>query len=96
MVAAVAGITDIGLGVDAKRVAALRVRAASGHPEDLGIRRSGNTRPAGRRQHRRGLVGGPTDCTTHRQIPELVMKSLSPCAESRVSWLAHTASACPD
>ena len=44
MVAAVAGITDIGLGVDAKRVAALRQSGKVVYPEDLGIRRSEATR----------------------------------------------------
>ncbi|MDU1678263.1 MAG: malonate decarboxylase subunit alpha [Klebsiella pneumoniae] len=44
MVAAVAGITDIGLGVDAKRVAALRQSGKVVYPEDLGIRRSDATR----------------------------------------------------
>ncbi|SQA97846.1 malonate decarboxylase, alpha subunit [Cedecea neteri] len=36
MVAAVAGITDIGLGVDAKRVAALRQSGKVAYPEDMG------------------------------------------------------------
>ena len=40
MVAAVAGITDIGLGVDAKRVAQLRREGKVAFPEDLGIRRT--------------------------------------------------------
>lgn len=40
MVAAVAGITDIGLGVDAKRVADLRRRGLVVYPEDLGIARA--------------------------------------------------------
>lgn len=40
MVAAVAGITDIGLGVDAKRVEQLRREGKIAWPEDLGIRRS--------------------------------------------------------
>lgn len=40
MVAAVAGITDIGLGVDAQRVAKLRQEGKIAWPEDLGIRRS--------------------------------------------------------
>ena len=44
MVAAVARITDIGLGVDAKRVAALRQSGKVVYPEDLGIRRSDATR----------------------------------------------------
>ena len=44
MVAAVAGITDIGLGVDAKRVAALRQSGKVVYPEDIGIRRSDATR----------------------------------------------------
>jgi len=44
MVAAVAGITDIGLGVDAKRVADLRRRGLVVYPEDMGIRRSDATR----------------------------------------------------
>ncbi|QPR27397.1 malonate decarboxylase subunit alpha [Edwardsiella hoshinae] len=44
MVAAVAGITDIGLGVDAKRVAALRQSGKVVYPEDLGIRRTDATR----------------------------------------------------
>ena len=37
MVAAVAGITDIGLGVDAKRVAALRQSGKVVYPEDPGF-----------------------------------------------------------
>lgn len=40
MVAAVAGITDIGLGVDAKRVAELRREGKVVFPEDLDIRRT--------------------------------------------------------
>lgn len=40
MVAAVAGITDIGLGVDAKRVAELRREGKVVYPEDLDIRRT--------------------------------------------------------
>ncbi|HCI6402386.1 malonate decarboxylase subunit alpha [Klebsiella variicola] len=44
MVAAVAGITDIGLGVDAKRVAALRQSGKVVYPEDIGIRRGDATR----------------------------------------------------
>lgn len=44
MVAAVAGITDIGLGVDAKRVAQLRREGKVALPEDLGIRRTDATR----------------------------------------------------
>lgn len=40
MVAAVAGITDIGLGADAKRVAQLRREGKVVFPEDLGIRRT--------------------------------------------------------
>ncbi|WP_034916977.1 MULTISPECIES: malonate decarboxylase subunit alpha [Erwinia] len=40
MVAAVAGITDIGLGVDAKRVADLRREGKVAFPEDLGIKRT--------------------------------------------------------
>ncbi len=44
MVAAVAGITDVGLGVDAKRVAELRRRELVVFPEDLGIRRTDATR----------------------------------------------------
>ncbi|MCU5774505.1 malonate decarboxylase subunit alpha [Erwiniaceae bacterium BAC15a-03b] len=40
MVAAVAGITDIGLGVDAARVAQLRREGKVAFPEDLGIRRT--------------------------------------------------------
>ncbi|NDL64453.1 malonate decarboxylase subunit alpha [Acerihabitans arboris] len=44
MVAAVAGITDIGLGVDAKRVADLRRRELVVYPEDMGIRRSDASR----------------------------------------------------
>ncbi|MCP1439620.1 malonate decarboxylase alpha subunit [Erwinia persicina] len=44
MVAAVAGITDIGLGVDAKRVADLRREGKVAFPEDLGIRRTEATR----------------------------------------------------
>lgn len=40
MVAAVAGITDIGLGVDAKRVAELRREGKVVFPEDMGIRRT--------------------------------------------------------
>ncbi|MGV3344524.1 malonate decarboxylase subunit alpha [Enterobacteriaceae bacterium LUAb1] len=44
MVAAVAGITDIGLGVDAKRVTRMREEGKVVFPEDLGIRRSEATR----------------------------------------------------
>ena len=44
MVAAVAGITDIGLGVDAKRVAELRQSGKVVYPEDIGIRRTDATR----------------------------------------------------
>ncbi|WP_407647778.1 malonate decarboxylase subunit alpha [Erwinia rhapontici] len=44
MVAAVAGITDIGLGVDAKRVQQLRREGKVAFPEDLGIRRTDATR----------------------------------------------------
>ncbi|GJL35570.1 malonate decarboxylase subunit alpha [Enterobacter hormaechei] len=44
MVAAVAGITDIGLGVDAKRVADLRRSGKVVYPEDMGIRRTEATR----------------------------------------------------
>ncbi|MCE9872037.1 malonate decarboxylase subunit alpha [Hafnia alvei] len=44
MVAAVAGITDIGLGVDAKRVADLRREGKVVFPEDMGIRRTDATR----------------------------------------------------
>ena len=44
MVAAVAGITDIGLGVDAKRVAELRQSGKVVYPEDMGIRRTDATR----------------------------------------------------
>ncbi|WP_208950285.1 malonate decarboxylase subunit alpha [Rahnella sp. ChDrAdgB13] len=44
MVAAVAGITDIGLGVDAKRVADLRRQELVVFPEDMGIRRTDATR----------------------------------------------------
>ncbi|RDL23702.1 malonate decarboxylase subunit alpha [Serratia fonticola] len=44
MVAAVAGITDIGLGVDAKRVAELRREGKVVFPEDLDIRRTDATR----------------------------------------------------
>lgn len=44
MVAAVAGITDIGLGVDAKRVAELRREGKVVFPEDMGIRRTDATR----------------------------------------------------
>ncbi|RWR01360.1 malonate decarboxylase subunit alpha [[Pantoea] beijingensis] len=40
MVAAVAGITDVGLGVDAKRVAKLRREGKVALPEDLSIRRT--------------------------------------------------------
>lgn len=40
MVASVAGITDIGLGVDAKRVAQLRREGKVAFPEDLDIRRT--------------------------------------------------------
>ena len=38
-----AGITDIGLGVDAKRVAELR-QSGRYYPEDMGIRRTDATR----------------------------------------------------
>lgn len=44
MVAAVAGITDIGLGVDAARVNKLRQSGKIVYPEDMGIRRSDATR----------------------------------------------------
>jgi malonate decarboxylase alpha subunit len=44
MVAAVAGITDVGLGVDAKRVADLRRQELVVFPEDMGIRRTDATR----------------------------------------------------
>lgn len=44
MVAAVAGITDIGLGVDAKRVTDLRREGKVVFPEDMGIRRTDATR----------------------------------------------------
>lgn len=44
MVAAVAGITDIGTGVDAKRVAELRRSGKVVYPEDMGIRRTEATR----------------------------------------------------
>jgi malonate decarboxylase alpha subunit len=44
MVAAVAGITDIGLGIDAKRVADLRREGKVVFPEDMGIRRTDATR----------------------------------------------------
>ncbi|AUH00581.1 malonate decarboxylase subunit alpha [Pectobacteriaceae bacterium CE70] len=44
MVAAVAGITDIGLGVDAKRVASLRQEGKVVFPEDMGIRRTDASR----------------------------------------------------
>ena len=44
MVAAVAGITDIGLGVDAARVADLRRRGLVVYPEDIGIRRTDASR----------------------------------------------------
>lgn len=44
MVAAVAGITDIGLGVDAKRVAELRSSGKVVYPEDMDIRRTDATR----------------------------------------------------
>ncbi len=53
MVAAVAGITDIGLGVDAKRVAALRQSGKVVYPEDLGFAAAMPPAPAGRRQRRR-------------------------------------------
>ncbi|MEJ4045591.1 malonate decarboxylase subunit alpha [Erwinia sp. SLM-02] len=44
MVAAVAGITDVGLGVDAKRVAQLRREGKVVFPEDIGIRRTDASR----------------------------------------------------
>ncbi|WP_455817407.1 malonate decarboxylase subunit alpha [Pseudomonas cerasi] len=44
MVAAVAGITDLGLGVDAKRVQQLRREGKVAFPEDLDIRRTDATR----------------------------------------------------
>lgn len=44
MVAAVAGVTDIGLGVDAKRVAQMRQEGLIVFPEDMGIRRTDATR----------------------------------------------------
>ncbi|EKT63574.1 malonate decarboxylase subunit alpha [Providencia burhodogranariea] len=44
MVAAVAGITDIGLGVDPKRVAQLRREGKVAFPEDMGIQRTDASR----------------------------------------------------
>ncbi|MFG1173374.1 malonate decarboxylase subunit alpha [Erwiniaceae bacterium CAU 1747] len=44
MVAAVAGITDVGLGVDVQRVARLRREGKVVFPEDLGIRRTDASR----------------------------------------------------
>ncbi len=44
MVAAVAGITDVGLGVDARRVNELRKQELVVFPEDMGIRRTDATR----------------------------------------------------
>ncbi len=44
MVAAVAGITDIGLGLDAARVADLRRRELVVYPEDMGIKRADASR----------------------------------------------------
>ncbi|MBK0002418.1 MULTISPECIES: malonate decarboxylase subunit alpha [Erwiniaceae] len=44
MVAAVAGITDVGLGVDAQRVAKLRREGKVVFPEDIGIRRTDASR----------------------------------------------------
>lgn len=44
MVAAVAGVTDIGLGVDAKRVTQMRQEGLIVFPEDMGIRRTDATR----------------------------------------------------
>ncbi len=96
MVAAVAGITDIGLGVDAKRVAALRQSGKVVYPEDLGIRRSDATRSLLAAGSVADLVEWSDGLQpTHRQNSGAGNeKSLPLHAESRVSWLAHTASAC--
>jgi malonate decarboxylase alpha subunit len=65
MVAAVAGITDIGLGVDARRVAELRRSGKVVYPEDIGIRRSDATRPCSPPAALPTWSNGPTVFTTH-------------------------------
>ncbi len=79
--------------MDAKRVAALRQSGKVVHPEDLGIRRSDATRSLLAAGSVADRWSGPTDCTTHRQNSG-AGENLPLHAESRVSWLAHTASAC--
>lgn len=85
MVAAVAGITDIGLGVDAKRVAALRQSGKVVYPEDPGFAAAMPPAPAGRRQHRRLWWSGPTDCTTHRQNSGAGNEKSLPCTQKAAS-----------
>ncbi len=65
MVAAVAGITDIGLGVDARRVAELRHSGKVVYPEDIGIRRSDATRSLLAAGSVADRSNGPTVFTTH-------------------------------
>lgn len=65
MVAAVAGITDIGLGVDARRVAELRHSGKVVYPEDIGIRRSDATRSLLAAGSIADLVEWSTVFTTH-------------------------------
>lgn len=65
MVAAVAGITDIGLGVDAKRVAELRQSGKVVYPEDMGIRRTDATRSLLAAGSVADWWNGPAVFTTH-------------------------------
>ena len=85
MVAAVAGITDIGLGVDAKRVAALRQSGKVVYPEDLGIRRSDATRSLLAAGSVADWWSGPTDCTTHRQNSGAGNEKSLPCTQKAAS-----------
>jgi hypothetical protein len=95
MVAAVAGITDIGLGVDAKRVAELRQSGKVVYPEDIGIRRSDATRSLLAAGSVPTWWNGPTVCTTHLQnsgagnetSPQIQV-------EGGAEWLARTATQC--
>ncbi len=94
MVAAVAGITDIGLGVDAKRVAALRQSGKVVYPEDIGIRRSDATRSLLAAGSAADRWSGPTDCTTHRQNSGAGNEKSLPCTQKAASVGWRTASAC--
>jgi hypothetical protein len=60
--------------VDAKRVAELRRSGKVVYPEDIGIRRSDAPVPCSPPAALPIWWNGPTVCTTHLQIPELVMK----------------------